>query len=307
MHKHLHVLQTILVLATLVWGGYWVAGEVLAQAAGGSSVVTESDQDIADQYPGLPPAVARAVQSVVATQQVLNSSNGQGMVASGVIINDEQILTAGHNVEGGGDVACSQVSVVAPGLLTSAAASSDRVNFASVRYGKNADVAVLTVDSSENFRTLPDISLANRQPESGDTVYFINFQPTADGKVRSPAAQNSEDPNQDYSEPVIFPGIVLGKTEHGLAIATGYGKSYGKGVPDNMVRKGASGGAIVNTKGELVGLSVSSSSLQASRPAGSIAKEFRLQLPDHRYQIAYMQAVGGATVNSLQRSVQSCR
>jgi len=302
-------IQLLAVLGCLTWGGYQVTSNALAQTdtTEEPAIVNTTDQDIERLYSQLPPEVARVIPSVVATLQV-NDNQKQGTVASGVIINGEQILTAGHNVEGDSGLACRQTTVIAPGLLTSAAASSDVVTHASVSYGKSSDLALLTLRSGDNFKALPDIKLSQRPPEKGDRVYFINFQPTADGTVRSPASPVTADPSKDYSKPAVFSGRVLGRSNHGVAIATGGGVSLGIGAPDVLARKGASGGAIVNERGELVGLSVSSESLLADRSAASIAKEYQLVLEDagKRYQVAYMQPVDGGLVKHLQASMISC-
>lgn len=306
MHHFRHTVQLLVVVACLIWGGLQIRSEVFAQPASAAMVVTESEQDIESQYPDLPPAVARSIRSVVATQQVLNQATQHGVVASAVIVNDQQVLTAAHNINKDGRLACGNTSIVAPGMLTHAATSQDAVTHASAQYDKKHDLAVMTVQSSANFRDLPNITIADRLPEAGDTVYFVNFQPTADGKVRSPAAAASSNAAADYSKPAVFSGIVLGKKPNGIAIATGYGESYGLGVADNLVRKGASGGAIVNVRGELVGLSVSSESLLADRDASSLAAEYKVRLPASRYQVAYMQPVGEAAIERVQNVTVSC-
>lgn len=306
MHQVRHAVQLLVVVACLVWGGLQVQSEVFAQSEATNMSIAEPEQDMETQYPDLPPSVARSISSVVATQQILDEGTQQGVVASAVIINDLQVLTAAHNINRNGRLACGNSSVVTPGMLTTAAASKDAVTHASAKYDKKNDLAVLTVQPSANFRDLPDIQIADRLPEVGDTVYFINFQPTAEGKVRSPAAAASDNPANDYSKPAVFSGIVLGKKANGIAVATGHGKSYGLGVADNLVRKGASGGAIVNVRGELVGLSVSSESLQTNRSAASLTSEFKLSLPQGRYQIAYMQPVGKAAIEGIQNTTASC-
>lgn len=302
MHHFRHTIQLLVVVACLIWGGLQVRSEVFAQPGITSTAdVTESAEEIESQYPDLPPAVAHSVRSVVAMQQILDETTQRGVIASAVIISDQQVLTAAHNINKSGHLACDNTSVVAQGMLTHAATSTDVVTHASAEYNKKNDLAVMTVQASDNFRALPNLTIANRLPEAGDTVYFINFQPTADGKVRSPAAP------ADYSKPAVFSGAVLGEKPNGIAIATGHGKSYGLGIADNMVRKGASGGAIVNAQGELVGLSVSSESLQANRSASSLAAEYKVRLPESRYQIAYMQPVGQAAVENIQSTTISCK
>jgi S1-C subfamily serine protease len=307
MRQLRHTIQTLIILTCLVWGGHqWSAQAEATPLSDGSSSISLSDQDIADLYPDLPLAVSKAIPSVVATQQVLDQTTGKGIVASGVVLNDQQILTAGHTVADGGRIMCSQTRVLAPGVLSDAGASSDQVIQASARYGKGTDLAVLTVQAGDNFRKLPDIKLGRQAPQKGDTVYFINFQPTADGVLRSPAAIGATDPAHDYSKPVIFAGTYLGQSEDGPVIATGYGKSYGRGAPDIMVRKGASGGAVLNGQGELVGLSVSSQSLSADRSSAWIAHEYGVRMPQQDYQLAYIQTVSKSVASYLQKSTVSC-
>lgn len=307
MLKYRHAFQATAVLGCMLWGGYQITSDVFAQPLDDQLMtVVENSEDLAVRYPDLAPEIARAISSVVATQQVLDASTGQGVVASGVIINDYQILTAGHNVEADKGLSCSQTSVLTGGLVSSATASRDAVTHASVRYGDNQDMAILNVDSSLNFQSLPDAKLANRQPKKGEIVYFVNFQPTADGNVRSPAIPASSNAQTDYSKPAIFTGTVLGSDDNGLAIATGHGKSFAAGAADTMLRKGASGGAILNAKGELVGLSVSSKSLAMDNTAKTIAKKYGLQLPEAQYQVAFMQPITKTLVKQLQSSTVSC-
>jgi hypothetical protein len=150
------------------------------------------------------------VNTVVATQQVTDAADRQGIVASGVILSSDSVLTAAHNVRrANGTVTCSQLTVAATGLLTGATASRDRVLYASSnKYENTADLALLTVEASDNFKNMPKAVLARKSPQVGETVYFINFQPTVDGKIRTPTNQSSGSPTTDYSKPAIFTGIV---------------------------------------------------------------------------------------------------
>jgi len=297
----------VIVLACFSTAGYYITTRTSAQTIHGGSV-TITDKQLLEQYPGLPVAVARSVNTVVATQQVLDAADKEGIVASGVIVSGTQVLTAAHNVRlSNGTVSCSQLTVAATGLLTGATASRSPVSFVSSnKYGGSADMALLTVEAGDNFRALPKATLAKRSPEVGETVYFVNFQPTADGKIRTPTSQASNDPATDYSKPAIFSGIVTSVTNDDIVVATGAGTSYGLGVKDNVVRKGASGGAVVNNQGELVGLSVSSDSLQTDRTAASIAKEYGQNLPEHQYQIAHIEPVAAKMLEELETSLTSC-
>jgi S1-C subfamily serine protease len=260
------------------------------------------------KYPGLPVAVARAINTVVATQRITNAADRQGLIGSGVIMGDMRVITAAHNVrDGNGTVACQELSVESPGLLSGALASKDPVRYASSnKYRGDADAALLVVQASDNLQSLPRAVLAKRLPEVGDTVYFINFQPTADGKIRVPTNQVTADPGQDFSKPAVFSGIVISTGDEDVVVATGAGVNYGLGAPDTVVRKGASGGAVVNNQGELVGISVSSDSLQADRTSASIAKEYGRALPDHQYQIAHIQPVTDGMLQDLETSFTAC-
>ncbi len=99
---------------------------------------------------------------------------------------------------------------------------------------------------------------------------------------------------------------MLGSGDHGLAIAAGGGKSFGLGEADVMLRKGASGGAVVNAKGELLGLSVSSQSLAADRSASSLLKQYGVDLSAGNYQVVYMQKVSKQLVERLRSGMVSC-
>jgi hypothetical protein len=91
-----------------------------------------------------------------------------------------------------------------------------------------------------------------------------------------------------------------------VVVATGAGVSYGLGVKDIVVRKGASGGAVLNERGELIGLSVSSDSLDTDTTAASIAKEYGEKLPEHQYQIAHVEPVAANMIKDLAQSLTAC-
>jgi hypothetical protein len=305
MHHLRHIIQLLIVAICLFWGGLQLTAEVFAQQADRAGVLSDSDTDIEDQYPDLPVEVARSIRSVVATQQLLNDATNQGQVASGVVINDQQVITAGHAM-GGGSLMCVNTNVVASGLVSKATASSDPVTHAAFQYTPGIDLAVMTLRASDNFRNLPDVKLAAEQPQKGETVYFINFQPTADGHIRNPAAETKPG-DVDYTKPAIFSGVVAQSKKDRVTIATGYSKSYGLGPADSMVRKGASGGAIVNVRGELVGLSVASESLQATHNAASLAVKYGIGVPSNfHYQLAYIQPVSQGLIDNLQTTTISC-
>jgi hypothetical protein len=297
--RWLRALQIAVIVGSLSWVGYSVSTDVRALGSGNTAI--SEGKTFEEQYPELPPEVAKSIQSVVALQRLAAGKDSDiGMVASGVILNDHQVLTAGHATDTGSEVlSCNNISIDAPGFLTPASASRIAATYGSAMHSNNTDLAMLSIKSDANFKRLPAVSIASDPPSAGDTVFFINYQPKADGQLRSPM-------NAGASDPVIFSGIVLGSTPHGLAIATGGGESFGHGDPDNLLRKGASGGAVVNAKGELVGLSVSSDSLQAKRSAEYIAYQYNVQLPKQLYQIANAQTLNTQNLTELQSDMATC-
>lgn len=308
MFKIRHIIQSAIVITCLGWGGYQVTSSVLArpeqQPNTTASVVQQQGQTLDATYQGLPSEVAQIVPAIVATQRITSAAgNGaqNGLAGSGVVVGSDTLLTAGHNVQDGKGLACGQMVAVSAGVLSSANAAKNIVTHAGVSYGTDEDLAALTVQEGENFKQLPDVKIAASAPQSGETVYFINYQPTADGKGRTPLAADKA-----HAEPAIFSATVLGMGDHGLSIAAGGGKSFGLGEPDVMLRKGASGGAVVNAKGELVGLSVSSQSLAADRSASSLLKQYGVDLSAGNYQVVYMQKVSKQLVERLRSGMVSC-
>lgn len=282
----------------LSWGGYLLTNSV--RALGASNTVVNDGITIESEYPDLPQPVAKSIQSVVSLQRLTASGSHSGWVASGVILNDRQVLTAGHATDDGGkSLSCANMSVAVPGFMTAAAASRLPALFGSAEYGESVDLALLTVKADANFRNLPPVTLASARPKAGDTVFFINYQPKADGTARNPLAEDEDDP-------AVFSGVVIGTEKHGLAVATGGGQSYGHGDPETMLRKGASGGAVVNAQGELIGLSVSSESLQANRSAAYISHMYGIQLPARQYQVGNVQTIDSSILTRLQSSLTSC-
>lgn len=126
------------------------------------------------------------------------------------------------------------------------------------------DIGVIEAPAGNSPVVQSIAEVAPHQPMVGDPVYFINFQPTNDGRSRSASQQEvfSKDDLDSaiqpaMSEPAIYGGIVVsvgnGKN---MVILTG-GESY---VPlgDSNLRHGASGGMVVNQQGQVVAESVAS-------------------------------------------------
>jgi len=299
-------MKRILSAAALGVGLIWVAVTYIGILSSfDPSASAASTKVIIDQYVDLPAGVSEAIPSVVALQRITASSPKagtsayQGEVASGVIISNDEVLTAGHSIMPKRSLQCDNTTISTAGAQNRLLASTEKVKTgAAIHNGQ--DAALVTIQPSENFKQLPRVEVADATPQMGETVYFVNFQPTADGATRTPTAQG------DLAMPAVFSGTVLGQTPDGLVIATGSGKSYGHGVADTLVRRGASGGAILNRKGQLVALSVASQSLTADQSPAAIAHTYGVQLPRGQYQIAFGQVTNGQLISQLRAQQAYC-
>jgi hypothetical protein len=133
------------------------------------------------------------------------------------------------------------------------------------------DIAILQ-DQGVNFQApskqpaQPKIEIAPQPPKIGQPVYFVNFE-TLNGIERSPSesvVQTLNGVNGNYNpalypgeftHPAIFGGIFLGTRKDGFYTSVGGSKSYDK-QGDTIVTPEGSGGAVLNSKGQLIGLSV---------------------------------------------------
>lgn len=260
---------------------------------------------VRDEYVDLPPPVSQAVPGVVALQRITDDVATHGNaysaeVASAVIISDKEALTAGHSLMSNNSLVCSNTILAAPGAQNSRNASRETVTGASALHNQRQDIGLVTVEPSSNFQQLARLQVSTAVPKTGDLVYFVNFQPTADGKTRSPLLAG------DVARPAVFSGSFVVIKDGNLVIATGQGQNYGLGVADTLVRKGASGGAVLDAKGRLIGLSVTSDSLRADQSAASIMRDYHVKLPPGAYQLAFAQRVSDQLVAQLRASQAPC-
>lgn len=253
----------------------------------------------------------RMKQSVVALRRVTDPTGGldgktQGIVASGVIVGGGMVLTAGHAVEDDVRLACRGTTVDAAGYDAPAGASRDTVTSGSVKYGKGADIGLLRVDASRNLDRLPPAEPASSSARKGDRVYFVNYQIRSDGQARTPYAGKiySAALAESLVEPARFEGIVLGMRKAGYTVAIP-SRTDGASV-DGLLRSGGSGGGVFNADGRLVGLSVASASLGATRTAGQLYDLYGVRLQTSRYQVVHVQAVSAAVLSELQAGLSRC-
>lgn len=212
-----------------------------------------------DQLPGQIAIAARRAVSI----QVGYTVNQ----ASGVRYDNDTVITAGHVVSDEHthkllplQKNCENLDAYAPGGNHGLEAAHDKV---AAIYDDTTDVAAFTLGNTLNG--MPQINdtldVATTPPKVGDVVYFVNYEPTGDHKMRSPTADT-----EAYRQPAIYGGVVMRSTvgDPTIEVLTGL-KSYGV-VPDTNSRPGASGGAVfevVNGKAEYLG-AVANGTLQGT-------------------------------------------
>lgn len=119
------------------------------------------------------------------------------------------------------------------------------------------DVGIVKTVASAPLASTPPVSLLDAPLKVGDAVFFVNYQPTPDGMLRSPDESmfgtDSHEKPIPQSTPALYGGVVLAVLPDGdPVIATGL-ESYGA-TPDTLVRPGASGGAIFTQAGKLAAI-----------------------------------------------------
>jgi hypothetical protein len=172
--------------------------------------------------------------------------------------------------------------------MTVATTGVEPVTSAAVRYGDGTDAALLFREPVN--RTT--VGIATGTARRGDTVYFANWQNRADGAARK--------------TPALFSGTVLGKADGGYLLAVRNDAGYD--LPsDGLLRRGGSGGAVFDTDGRLLGVSVSVDALSATHSAGQLRRNHGVRLPAGWYQVTKAQAVDARLVTSLRAVAQPCR
>ncbi len=91
------------------------------------------------------------------------------------------------------------------------------------------------------YQSLPNIPIAPMPPTPGEALYFVNFE------------NNANNGQISYDGPAVYGGIFAEYSTGGkYDVITGL-KSYGKSHEDSSI-DGAQNGAVLNSKGQLVGL-----------------------------------------------------
>lgn len=249
-----------------------------------TSIAAPSNKDVlanpdlmASGYPTLPPAVKRITSSAVeiygdATQPVdyydkrgnllrsgsefayidkaktiLAGGGGSGSVVE--TSNGKQVILTGGHVAAPNADACKETTV---NFQSSAGSDSESLTVEKQAYQfggslkkettASPDKAVIITEPGEKHEAVPLLPKVSLNP--GDVLFTANYEPKENGDERSPTSEDNPDP-------AIYNMMVLGRSSSGLTAVLERGNSYGKSH-DNRTRKGASGGLVVNSNGELV-------------------------------------------------------
>jgi hypothetical protein len=177
---------------------------------------------------------------------------------------------------------------------------------------KYEDAAVLQVKPNAGFRQLPAAEIpATEHIQFGERVIFSDYEPTAGGLVRNPNNTGATYKNEslESTKPAMFGGRVLGINQNGaIMVLSAIGENYGRGVPDDSVRGGASGGGVFSAEtGKLMGMSIASYKNLFS--ADDIYRQYGIRIigaPDKRYQIEFVQPVDKSIIGSLLAHQHTC-
>jgi hypothetical protein len=260
------------ILQTL--GPLCVAGGVTV-ALYGAYIGVNGEYNINDNTPDtLPEPVAEQVTNAVHLQANLphkdivdKSGRVTGFDAwgksqlSGLYLGNGYYISAGHALR---EQTNKPYSSLECGNYTISGYAADKKAYTvdpqqsvSTNVGFDNDMSMFRINS-DNLKGLSNagfdveaapLQLAQKTPEKGETVYFVNWEPTPDGKERDPRSKDTK-----LDKPAIFAGVVTDVDDYTVRASTGL-KSYGEGQPDDTVRPGASGGMVLNEAGELIGQS----------------------------------------------------
>jgi len=250
------VLATSLLAGTL--GAGLGAAAVIATDDGLSTSTTTTTGDVGDISAAVLPdgSVARVANdvlpSVVSIQFTGDQGGGSG---SGVVIDESGlILTNNHVVEGAAD----------GGSLTVAFQDGTSTSAEIVGRDPSSDLAVIRVDGAEGLKA---VALGSSDSlRVGETVVAIGSPLGLSGTVTTGIVSAKNRP--------VLPGDAAGDQSVLNAIQT-----------DAAINPGNSGGALVNLKGELVGVNSAIATLGASpgSQAGSIGLGFAIPIDQAKW------------------------
>lgn len=216
----------------------------------------------------LPNEVNRFVDNVgIVYENVFNGNpyNTEGgpqvaeaIQASGVVLSSKYIMTAGHVLVSTSSMPiankpyqCRTIAFITPTF--GALIRSDFGSFSGQEESTVPDLGILSPDNpnwtNHQYRRFQNVAIDSKPLTPGEDLFFVNYEPLANGRSRSPT---------NNTGPAVYGGIYEGQTNsNDYDVVTGL-KSYGR-MPDSLSRPGASGGAVFNSEGQIVGLTVQSS------------------------------------------------
>lgn len=202
-------------------------------------------------------SVARVADTVLPSVVSIQFTSGQGGGSGSGIVIDESglILTNNHVVEGAADGGGSLTVAFQDGTSTSAEI---------VGRDPSSDLAVISVDGVDNLQAVKLGSSADLQV--GETVVAIGSPLGLNGTVTTGIVSAKNRP--------VLPGSTAGDESVLNAIQT-----------DAAINPGNSGGALVNLKGELVGVNSAIATLGAAAGAqsGSIGLGFAIPIDQAKW------------------------
>lgn len=273
----------------------------------------------------LPEAVAKVVSTAVelrADIPVSRRANNRVFMQhelSGIDLGNGYIFSAGHGLRAPNNTPLTSlecgnfvVSGTSPnGTAFSAPANQAVAEFTGINqtdvamYRLSADTRQELADSGATLPETQTLRIAKEPPKRGDTLYFVNYEPTATGESRGPFADSP-----DLEHPAVFAGVVLG-VHDGIASVVTDIRSYGDGSPDKVGRDGSSGGLVLNAFGELVGASDSGDSINAVLARISLdGKIGPFGLPGDGAHVEYVNLINQTTVDrweALAAQAPACR
>lgn len=311
----------------------------LALASGCSSTAetpditpdTAATTEAADPYmamapEGLPPAVWSAARGAVSltlrdsiTQKQTKdgdvqsiSRKGSPTYGSGTHIGMGRIITAHHvgsETAEPGEFGCFGQEVTATEDL-GASAYMGSVDTAAANVEKYGDIALAYVNEfATGEHTAVDIAPEGKSTEQ-QTAYLVNYQSygeSGESDIRSP---ESDDPAM--RTPAIFSGVAKQSpdgTTWTILANSAITKEYGSGTP-TMLTPGGSGGALLNERGELLGVTTAvrdMASYNLAEVKEITQTDFDGLDPTAKYVVQHAQVISGLTVKGLEDNLSACQ
>lgn len=225
-------------------------------------------------YPELPTSVEKASKAAISitgdSTQVIEhySSSGEFLSSESKFAQDENgevegssgsgmtvttsdgkkaILTAGHVLKPNAKY-CASADVnfqTNSGGMSQPMSRQDYVYEGNGEELSEPDIGLILTSIEKDQPTVPIATKASVNP--GEVVFAQTYQPQQDGSARNPVYEG------DGEDPAKYSAMVLGVTSSGLIAVLERGRSYGE-VEDTHSVKGASGGGLLNAKGQLWGI-----------------------------------------------------